>query len=138
MHQIARTVGLQQHMHHPDVEAMALKTNETLVLCLEVLLPAWQEAAQCVSHSLRQRTKSTSDTVLCNPGDILKHLEEARADFEQTAGQRLTDLHNHLLDDHGNVIVDQSGHHPPLLGLMTGLLYVERLSNCSKATCALL
>ena len=134
-HQIARTIGLHEHLHHPDVETMTRQTFQELSQSLSVLLPTWREASLYVAASISQ---STSRSNMRNSGEILKDLHHAQAEFEATAGKALVELHEHLLDADGNIIEDETGHHPPLLGLMTGLLYVERITNCAKATSVLL
>jgi hypothetical protein len=123
-------------MQHPDVDDMTARTFETLSQHLKSLLPAWREASQHIIESLRRRPKPKP--TIRNSGDILQALIDAQREFERTAGKALLETHNHLFNEHGNVIEDGSGHHPPLFGLMTGMLYVERLGNCSKATFALL
>lgn len=134
-HQIARMIGLHEHMQHLNVNDMTDRTFETLSSSLKVLLPAWREASQHIIESLARRdSKSASQ----NPGDILRNLTEAQSEFERTAGKALLATHSHLFDQHGNVIEDGSGRSPPLLGLMIGLLYIERLGNSSKATATLL
>jgi uncharacterized membrane protein YgaE (UPF0421/DUF939 family) len=133
-HQIARTLGVWEHMKHPDSEGLMQESYATLSTSIGILLPAWRNASEYISRSLIGSARVDKRS----PGDLLKDLEVAQVDFEREASKRLIDLHEHLLDGHGNVIAYESGHGAPLLGLMTGLLYVERLGNCSKATHALL
>ncbi|KAF4970321.1 hypothetical protein FSARC_2641 [Fusarium sarcochroum] len=131
---IAKAADLRDATRHPDTEEMMTKTIEALSSCATPLLQTLDESIEAIIQALS--TVPQEDTVSRHE-QLLLSLQEALEEFEDTAAEHLIAPHAHLFDAKGKVI-DGDRRAPPFIGLMSGLLYQERLINLSKDITAVL
>ncbi|KAG5749736.1 hypothetical protein H9Q70_007602 [Fusarium xylarioides] len=125
---IAKAADLREITRHPDTEEMIVKTIDALSSCATPLLKTLEQTVEAIIEAFSGACKA--DTISQHE-QILASLQEALEDFEDTAAEQLIAPHAHLFDANGKVIYNDH-RAPPLLGLMSGLLYQERLINLTK------
>ncbi|KAF4450447.1 hypothetical protein F53441_6446 [Fusarium austroafricanum] len=125
---IAKAADLREMTRHPDTEEMITKTIEALSSCTAPLLQPLNESIEAIVQAFSGASKGDA---VDEYERVLEALQEALEDFEDTAADQLIAPHAHLFDKDGKIIYDNH-RAPPLLGLMSGLLYQERLINLSK------
>ncbi|KLP14067.1 membrane protein [Fusarium fujikuroi] len=125
---IAKAADLRELTRHPDTEEMIVKAIDALSLCATPLL---QTLEQSVNAIIEAFSGASQNDTISQHEQILASLQEALEDFEDTAAEQLIAPHAHLFDANGKVIYNDH-RAPPLLGLMSGLLYQERLINLTK------
>ncbi|CAG9990957.1 unnamed protein product [Clonostachys byssicola] len=131
---IAKAANLRDATRHPDTEDMMAKSTEALASCATPLLHALSQAIGAIVEALS--TVPQDDTILEHER-VGSSLQEALEDFQESAAEHLIAPHSHLFDADGRVIYADN-RTPPLLGLMSGLLYQERIINISNDVLAIL
>ncbi|KAM0209453.1 hypothetical protein ACHAQI_006501 [Fusarium lateritium] len=125
---IAKAADLRETTRHPDMEEMIIKTIDALSTCASPLIQTLDQSIEAIIQALSGTSK---EDLVPQHEQTLASLQESLEDFEDTAAEQLIAPHAHLFDADGKIIYDDR-RAPPLLGLMSGLLYQERLINLTK------
>ncbi|KAF5006961.1 hypothetical protein FDECE_6677 [Fusarium decemcellulare] len=131
---IAKAADLRDATRHPDTEEMIAKSTEALSSCATPLLQALSHGFDAIVQALS--TVPQEHTILEHE-QAGRSLQETLEDFQESAADHLIAPYSHFFDADGKVIYADD-RAPPLLGLMSGLLYQERLINLSKDIMAIL
>ncbi|KAF5662672.1 hypothetical protein FHETE_7778 [Fusarium heterosporum] len=125
---IAKAADLRETTRHPDTEQMIIKSIDVLSSCASPLIETLHQSIDAIIAAFSDTSK---EDLVPHHEQILASLQESLEDFDCTAAEQLIAPHAHLFDADGKVIYDDR-RAPPLLGLMSGLLYQERLINLTK------
>ncbi|PCD27210.1 hypothetical protein FGRA07_02349 [Fusarium graminearum] len=125
---IAKAADFRELTNHPDTEEMLIKAIDSLSSCATPLLRALEQSIDAIVQAL----SGPKEDVVDQHEQILQALQEALDDFEDSAAEHLMVPHAHLFDADGKVIF-KDNRSPPMFGLMSGLLYHERLINLTKS-----
>ncbi|KAL4731588.1 hypothetical protein ACLX1H_000562 [Fusarium chlamydosporum] len=131
---IAKAADFRELTKHPDTEEMLIKAIDALSSCATPLLRAIEQSIDATVQAL---STTSRDDLAPQHEQVLAFLQEALDDFEDSAADQLIAPHAHLFDADGKVIYEDN-RAPPMFGLMSGLLYQERLINLSKSVGAVL
>ncbi|CAG7566221.1 unnamed protein product [Fusarium equiseti] len=126
---IAKAADFRELTRHPDTEDMLIKAIDSLHSCATPLLQALEQSIDAIVQALSAKSK---DDFVTQHEQVLTSLQEALDDFEDSAAEHLLAPHAHLFDADGKIIYEED-RAPPLFGLMSGLLYHERLINLTKS-----
>ncbi|KAJ4113383.1 hypothetical protein NW765_010981 [Fusarium oxysporum] len=125
---IAKAADLREITRHPDTEDMIIKAIDALSSCATPLLKTLEQSVNAIIEAFSGASQAD---IISQHEQILASLQETLEDFEDTAAEQLIAPHAYLFDANGKVIYNDR-RAPPMLGLMSGLLYQERLINLTK------
>jgi hypothetical protein len=135
-HQITRAVDIRSRRRHPDTDHVMDQSFRTLSTSAERLMQEIEKALEAIDQALAgdARKLKTRDQVIKAHADVLEALKESEATFISSGARDLVQQHSKYFDETGHIILpkDDTELPPPLLGLMLGILFQERIQNLSK------
>lgn len=147
-HQLALALDVSNKLHHPESDALLLKSlfvllstsGNILGSCAEGL-DAVIEAFDTVNHRryFKRPSKAQCEELAAKHEEALEQLKAHRKEFAQNATHKLLDPHMHLFTEDGKLRQPEEREYTaPVHGLILGMMYEERILGFSTSVIELL